>query len=549
MTSALTSKRSLAGIAVVLFSLFALRIALIRGQGTYPGHVDELFIANEALRILQTGDPNPGWFRYGSLPIYLTSLGMGMGVQAARMAGSLEHAGDVTSVQSPYYSHPEVMLVPRALFALFSIAGLLGAGLLGHALLRRRSAFVLSIAALSCSALYLRHSWKYLNVDIIATSMSLLALAYLVRTADEQTLRHRVVMPALFCGAVVASKYNSGLLGVPFLVAALQVPSRRFTNAVLLLALSLLAFFAFQPFALLDHSRFIEDVLSEMRHYRKGHAGYEAEPGLVQLAFYTTALGRDFGWPLCLFALLGIRRSLQISRRATLLVLAFPVLMLLHMITQRVHFTRTVLPAFSVLAVFMGLGLAAGWELVRRAARSSPRTRLAPWPAAAFAIPGRRGLAAVMGFAVLAALALGPGLRALAQAALSPVSDSRVAVGRWLHEHARGRCEIMVPKQLIIDDRDLDRCTVSRVDLDSASATERARVTAQSPAARERYVLHADFRGKTSGEKRRVAAWRVLIEQARLAAEFGSKSARLGVNVRKRSRQNPRLGLHRLPHP
>lgn len=514
---------------VLLLGNLLLRVALISGHGTYPIESDEWFLAKKALRVVQTGDANPGWFKYGSLPIYLAASGIAAGSQLESALGNLESVADVKSVGYPFYSHPWTMLVPRLGFALVSILGLLAAGALGWGLERRPAAALMPIAALSCSAFYLRQSWSYLNVDIIASALCLLALAYLVHTLQRHDLLARVLVPAAFCGAVVATKYNSGLIGLPFLIVLLR--ARRYAWAALLLGASLVAFFVFQPFALLDHTRFISDALEEMKHYRVGRSKYAEEPGLPQLVHYLADLGRDFGWPLCVCAALGIKRAFSRDRVATWLVLAFPLAMLLHMSTQRLHITRTVLPAFAVLSVFMGLGVVACWDFALRWVRGggAPRSRMIA--------------ASVVGCAA-SMLIFGPGALRLAHS-FSDRFDSRVHVAQWLQANAQAPCTILVPEQLVIDPRDLSRCTIVRADLKTASQAKAAVPTQARGTPGEHYALSAAFDSAHEQAKSRGHAWDELVRAANPVFSAGRRDAKLTASRSNQSASSPRLTLYR----
>jgi hypothetical protein len=515
-------------LALLLGNLFV-RVALITGHGTYPIESDEWFLAKKALRVVQTGDANPGWFKYGSLPIYLAASGIAAGSQIESALGNLDAVADIRSVGYPFYSHPWTMLIPRLGFALISILGLLAAGALGWGLERRPAAALMPIAALTCSTFYLRQSWSYLNVDIVASALCLIALAYLVHTLHRQDLIARVLVPAAFCGAVVATKYNSGLIGLPFLIVLIR--ARRYGSAVLLLVASLAAFFIFQPFALLDHTRFISDALEEMKHYRVGRSKYSEEPGLAQLVRYLADLGRDFGWPLFACAILGIKRAFSRDRATTWLALAFPLAVLLHMSTQRLHITRTVLPAFAVLSVFMGLGVVTCWDFALRWVRAGgePRTRM---------------IAASVVGCVAASLTFGPGALRLARA-VSDRFDSRVHVGQWLHANAQAPCTVIVPEQLVIDPRDLSRCTLVRADLKSTAHAKAATPTHADAATHEHYALFAKFDTTHEQAKSRTRAWDELLRAANPVLYTGHRDAKLTSTRSNQSVSNPRLTLYR----
>ena len=209
--------------ALVLLFSFTVRLQLIAARGPYPMHVDEVHLSGSALNILQKRDPNPHFFNYGSLPIYLTAAAMHVGAAVLHARNQLSDISQVKSVGVPYYSHPEVVLFPRRVFAFISVLGMLCATLFAYRAFRRSALLVVTPLVLCCSSLWLRMSWASLNVDVIAAALGAGGTAYLVHTSEATGFRQRVLWPALFCGAITATKYNSALLGVPFLLVGMGV--------------------------------------------------------------------------------------------------------------------------------------------------------------------------------------------------------------------------------------------------------------------------------------------------------------------------------------
>lgn len=489
--------------AAFLLLLALAWLVQLTAQGTYPVHVDEAHLSRHAIRMLFEGDPSPHWFRYGSLPIYVTAAGMQLGAWIGRAQGALSSIRDVWSVAGPYYSHWVVMYVPKLLFVLIGLSGVAAAGALGAALSPDPLARVLPMIVLAGSALYAHHAVAYLNVDVLVTALVLAALALLAHGAHSTRFGLRVAWPALLCGAVIATKYNSGLIVLPFAIGLAL--DRRWLWIVAFGALTAVAFFACAPFCVLEPARWLADMQFELHHYRTGHPGWEDDPGLPQLAFYLRVLGADLGWPLCACALLGARAAVRAKPRAAWLTLSFPALLFAFMASNRVHFPRSVLPAIAVLAVFMALGAlwcaraVAAWQVREIAARRSYLRDSA--------LAER-----VLTFLVAAAL-LGPAAFALALRALHPVRDSRVRVARVIASRAQPPCQILVPVQMRIDPKHLaGDCAVLELNLRGHAD---ALAQLQPPDARtERFIVTAPFIEDSQLSRRRAAAWRELIAAA-----------------------------------
>lgn len=527
------------------------RVELILSKGTYPLHRDELHITKHAFKILTTGDLNPHFFRYGSLPIYLTTASMGVAAKVARIRGHMESLDEVTSVGYPYYSHPEISLAPRFLFALISVVGLLAIGLLGYRTYKHPALLVLAPLALVTSDLYLRSSWAYVNVDVLATVLCFAALAHLVTNLDSHAWFDRAFVPALFLGAVTATKYNSGVLGVPFVIAILLGPKPlRVKQLAWLFVLSLAGYTLFAPYSFLDWTRFTSDIRYEIHHYRTGHPGHDGEPGLAQFAHYFGVMLEDYGPYLTSLGALGLVYGIIRQPRSTALVLSFPLAMLLHMATNRVNFPRTVLPVFALHAMFIGLGVVALLHAARRAG-TWIQTMTARQARDAAAMTARAPM--LMQGAVVALLlaALGPSKVISGVVAAHTASvDSRSGLTTWLLNHAPRGCLLLIPSQVPFDPRPLaGHCDVRELDLEDSAID--SMLEAEMRAVTGRAILVAfprwGFDEERPGDADRAETW------SRLLDRFGEPQEllKLGrdhvlVNSRSPLMGNPQLNLYRV---
>jgi hypothetical protein len=140
----------------------------------------------------------------------------------------------------------------------------------------------------------------------------------------------------------------------------------RLKKLIVLGAAASLTFLLAVPYSLLDFGQFYSDVISEMRHYRAGHPGFDGPSGLPQLVFYLKAIRQDFGGVISGLAIVGMAYAVWRAPKRTIAVVAFPALMLAHMSTNRVHFLRTVLPVFVFIPVLASLGVACIAQGLRR---------------------------------------------------------------------------------------------------------------------------------------------------------------------------------------
>jgi hypothetical protein len=437
------------GLAVLCAFGMWLRWQLIAARGPYPMYGDEEFLSKTAWRLLTEHTLKPGFYRYGSLPIYLAACAMKLAASVLVHTGELRSLSDVGSVGFPFYTHRAIVWWPRLLFALFGVLGAAGGGVAAARAYQRPVLIWLAPVSLACSSWYLNLSWTYLNVDIVLAALVVFASAYLSYTHRRDAWLHRVWLPGAICGAVIATKYNGVVVLVPFALACLR-PTGYARSAGMIAALvgvTLVSFAACEPYSVLDYTQFFADVKFELEHYSVGHLGHEAAPGSAQLAFYVGEIRKDYGLGMCLLGALGVVTGLVARPRVTLLLISLPVALLTLMCANRVHFTRAVLPVIAMLSMFIAVGVV--WtadraiDLLTLALRRSSRRDRFTWPI--------RLTGWVCAFATF--LSLAPIARILRQSEIVP--DSRVVASAWLRSHAGTSCTLLIPDKLGFDLRSL----------------------------------------------------------------------------------------------
>ncbi|MDW8146241.1 MAG: phospholipid carrier-dependent glycosyltransferase [Roseiflexaceae bacterium] len=385
---------ALAGILTV--ALF-LRVWGLRFGLPYFEHPDEWAIAEDALRMLRTGDYTPFSYTYPTLYTY-----MQVGVAAAHFmwgagAGLYRTPADIDPVRFYVWA--------RALTAMLGV-GAVALTFLAGRMLYGNAAGLLAAALIAVMPAVTGDS-HYVTTDTPAmffTLLAFLAIARLGGVASERTALKDMpftaspwnVLALAFLagfgvGLATATKWNAGSLVVALLVAivcavrgsdvavhggdvamhggdvAMQRRyGRRATFNVLTAALLgiLLGFTLGVPFWLRDLPRILTDLAGIIAHYRfEGHPGAESDQPAL---FYWWALTRE-GTLLAWACLGGVALAFLRRRSADILVLAVVVPAVLQLTSVKVVFFRNAMPLLPFLCILAAalVVVAVEWVTVR----------------------------------------------------------------------------------------------------------------------------------------------------------------------------------------
>jgi hypothetical protein len=209
--------------------------------------------------------------------------------------------------------------------------------------------------------------------DVPATAAVCLALAAGV-IAPHSERPWWWVLAGIGVGVAAATKYTALIVLLPVLGAA--VISQRPAGAVLTGGAALAAFFAVNPYAILDLHTFTRD-LGTQEGYASGGLGV-GKLGLTQdsgIVYYAWTVTWGLGWAPAVAALGGAVHLVARDRARALVLVPAPVVFMLYMGVQDRYFGRWLLPVVPLLAL---LAAHAAVTLARRAPR-------APGPALALA--------------------------------------------------------------------------------------------------------------------------------------------------------------------
>ena len=371
MGASLLERRGFAiGTAFLLVAAGAFWSAFVSEGAPYVHHADEPAIVARALRMVETGDLNPRWFRYPSFVLYLqaatASLGHAVtGLPVAPGTEILVEGAHPAAI--PYY------IAGRTVTVAFSVLATLLT-----VLLSRRVAGpwlgLLAGAAFAANALVLSNA-VFVTVDMPLTFFVAAAALLCAHAASRTALPGPGLCAAIVtCAALAAgTKYNGAVVLAPFagLFLLRRGPGTRSLLELCAYAvLALVVFVATTPFSLLDPSAFwspSDGFPAELAHYGGGHLGHDEGSSLAK----TLRVSHDaLGWlaPLAwlgvvaLFLVPGRDPGVRMGRMllAVLVALAIPVSL------ARVFFERNCLPFVPLLLALAAFGARAGCDFVRR---------------------------------------------------------------------------------------------------------------------------------------------------------------------------------------
>ena len=224
---------------------------------------------------------------------------------------------------------------------------------------QKPATMVLAPLILFASPLYHRQSWVYLNVDIVGTSLVMLAVAACLAGLRHLSIRRSAIVPGVLAGLAAGSKYTLAIAILPALMAiGVSFPRARLITAwAAAVAAMVVAFLAAVPYSLIDIPGFMNGLGYETFHYASGHAGFADDPGWPQVVYYSRHFLSEFGYVASALAVLGLVLFPSADWRRAAVVTIFPVALLWLLISQRVHFTRNALAIQPFVAMFAVYGL------------------------------------------------------------------------------------------------------------------------------------------------------------------------------------------------
>jgi hypothetical protein len=313
-----SEKRRWGGAVTALIAILALAAAL-RVVGLEYGlpypllNPDEHEIVPRAWAMFHGAGPNPHWFNYPTLVLY------------------------VLSPFEAWHSAPSY-LDARVVIAIIGIAAVGASWWLG-----RRAYGVLggAVAAAAVAVETTEVAYSHMAVTDVPLTLGIaVALALMVVG--------RVELAGLAAGLAMGAKWPGLLLVVPLVIAGWK----QWKRLAIAFALGAVAFLATSPFVLVDLHRAVSDAWGIQNiHHTKGWLGFEHD-GIAPVAFVHRLWD---GWgPFLVIAGLGLVFALFRRRPADLILASFVVVYFVSLVGLKSHFDRFILPLVPPLGALAG---------------------------------------------------------------------------------------------------------------------------------------------------------------------------------------------------
>jgi len=384
-------------------------------------HPDESATVGIAAGMLFAG-LNPHFFHWPSLEFYAVATIYRLGWQVGKYRGLFRHKWQI---QEAMAANPALFLmVPRLLSVIAGVATIWCAYRFTRAAFDRATALVAAFFA-AIAFLHVRDS-HFGVPDVPATFLAMAAMLPLGRALRDPLTRKHWTWSGILIGLAASTKYNAGIVAsVAAVVAAIvwidakgedtaarrRAAGRGLTRCAIV---SVLAFLAGTPFAVLDFPNFIEGLRFNSEHLMAGHGPMLGRGWWYHLTF---SLRYGLGLPLLIASIAGIVLLFVRSWRLAALVCTFPLVYYLIVGRGLTVFVRYVTPMVPFLCITAAVAVVA---MMRAIARR--------WPAAAPAMP-----AATAAVAILVAL---PSIQSvIGFNTLASRDDTRLVAAAWLDAH------------------------------------------------------------------------------------------------------------------
>jgi hypothetical protein len=344
---------------VALFGL-ALGVRLVgigwslpNAERHYSYHPDEwlLLLASYFVINPYAGEFLPGFYNYGTLPMYLWSLWLHW----------LSAVGVIDRL--PENATPVQLAELRAQLYLWArvLVALMGAGtavVVGRTVAQVAGigAGVVSALAMALAPAFVVHS-RFMTVDVPTTFFVALAFHQAIALHVSSHPMRTLLWGAFWAGCAAGSKYNAGLALLAPLVGLWLLPSlpvaKRLLGSVAAVGVAGLTFLIVCPGVWADSARFWANFWYEVRHVGQGHGEIFTDTGLGWLYHLKPNLSTGFGAVGLLASAVGW--ALHARNRVWWGVLAASLAYYLLIGAAEVRFLRYTFPLMPMLA--MGVGL------------------------------------------------------------------------------------------------------------------------------------------------------------------------------------------------
>jgi len=317
---------------------------------------DELPIINIALKF-GTGDLNPHFFRYPSFYMYLLSSIFLLYFLFGRITNKYAAVQDF--ITEAIVNRSNFYLIDRCLSVFAGVATIFITYRICKYLFDDDDTALTSSFFVSLVYLHVRDS-HFGVTDVFMTFLVVCSIFYIIKCYREFNIKN-YVLAGIFGGLAMSTKYNGFLVIAPmFIVHYLKCVDGKLNFLKLLTDKKILFFVIFfcvgflfgTPFAVIDHHKFMVDLLYEFKHL---HVGHSINLGIGWWYHLKFSLFLGLGWSLLIFGLIGIFFFVRRDKRKALILCSFPLLYYILIGRGFTVFVRYVIPIVPFLCITAGL--------------------------------------------------------------------------------------------------------------------------------------------------------------------------------------------------
>jgi len=342
-----------AGLRVV-----GLQWGLPNATHVFSYHPDEYHSLRGAFSAVLAGDPNPHFFNYGSLYLYLTTVAVVLADSPVPTMMTPEAIGKMMHDWTLAARHVNLVLALVTVLVVYQA---------GRELLGRRFG-LLAALALAVFPLHVLHS-HYATVDVPQACFIALTLLFAVRIGQRARTRD-YLWAGLWAGLAVSTKYSGALVLVAPLIVHFVAPREERQVGLVawqplaMLVIAAAAFAATSPYTFLDWEHARRDIVFELDHMRLGEEpARSADPNgwlFHGLGLTLTTCGATV---VALLGLIGLAFSRY--RRPALGVVVFGLLWFVMIALAQVRYGRYEVGLLPVLALLVAAasGAVSTWRV------------------------------------------------------------------------------------------------------------------------------------------------------------------------------------------
>jgi len=327
--------------------------SLPNAERHYSYHPDEWLVLLASYFVINpyAGEFLPGFYNYGTLPMYLWSLWL----HWLSAVGVIDRLPENATPAQIAELRAQLYLWARVLVALMGagtavVVGRTAAQVAGI------GAGVVSALAMALAPAFVVHS-RFMTVDVPTTFFVALAFHHAVALHASPRPMRTLLWGAFWAGCAAGSKYNAGLALLAPLVGLWLLPNmsvaKRLLGSAAAVGVAGLTFLIVCPGVWADSARFWANFWYEVRHVEQGHGEIFTDTGLGWLYHLKPNLSTGFGALGLLASAVGW--ALHARNRVWWGVLAASLAYYLLIGAAEVRFLRYTFPLFPMLA--MGVGL------------------------------------------------------------------------------------------------------------------------------------------------------------------------------------------------